>query len=424
MSMTQEHHVYKVKSFQNRLYLASKVNSSRTFGLLYDKIYREEILYEAWCRVKKNRGSCGVDKIHIRTVVEDIGEDVFLREIRQCLMDENYTASEIKRVYIPKDNGAVRPLGIPTLKDRVIQMAVKLIMEPIFEADFADCSKGFRPKRSNQQAAEEVHKLVNHNKWVVDVDLKSYFDTIPHDQLMNFVRQRIRDRRLLGLINQWLKAGILEEGKIRRPESGTPQGGVLSPLLSNIYLHEIDKLWCNNQSVRLVRYADDAVFLCRSEAQANWVLGQLKEQLSGLFLTLNEEKTKVCHVREGFNFLGFTYKEAYSYRSHKTVRIKFPIPKRLVGMQRKIKEAVKEFPLGVPLTEVIKSVNRKLSGWAQYFKIGNSYESALKLSSFTCLQLRIFWRRRKQRKDINGYQKWSNEYFYNKGLHYVPKLLR
>jgi len=339
-------------------------------------------------------------------------------------MDENYTASEIKRVYIPKDNGAVRPLGIPTLKDRVIQMAVKLIMEPIFEADFADCSKGFRPKRSNQQAAEEVHKLVNHNKWVVDVDLKSYFDTIPHDQLMNFVRQRIRDRRLLGLINQWLKAGILEEGKIRRPESGTPQGGVLSPLLSNIYLHEIDKLWCNNQSVRLVRYADDAVFLCRSEAQANWVLGQLKEQLSGLFLTLNEEKTKVCHVREGFNFLGFTYKEAYSYRSHKTVRIKFPIPKRLVGMQRKIKEAVKEFPLGVPLTEVIKSVNRKLSGWAQYFKIGNSYESALKLSSFTCLQLRIFWRRRKQRKDINGYQKWSNEYFYNKGLHYVPKLLR
>ena len=262
--MTKEHQICKVKSFQDRLCLASKANSSRTFGILYDKIYRQEILFEAWKRVKKNRGSCGVAKVHIRTVIEDIGVDVFLEDIRQCLMNEEYTASVIKRVFIPKDNGAKRPLGIPTLKDRVIQMAVKLVIEPIFEADFADCSYGFRPKRSNQQAAGEVHKLVNYNKWVVDVDLKSYFDTIAHDQLMNCVRQRIRDRRLLALIYQWLKAGILEEGKIRRPESGTPQGGVLSPLLSNIYLHEIDKLWCNNQSVRLIRYADDAVFLCCS----------------------------------------------------------------------------------------------------------------------------------------------------------------
>ena len=422
--MTKEHQICKVKSFQDRLCLASKANSSRTFGILYDKIYRQEILFEAWKRVKKNRGSCGVDKVHIRTVIEDIGVDVFLEDIRQCLMNEEYTASVIKRVFIPKDNGAKRPLGIPTLKDRVIQMAVKLVIEPIFEADFADCSYGFRPKRSNQQAAGEVHKLVNYNKWVVDVDLKSYFDTIAHDQLMNCVRQRIRDRRLLALIYQWLKAGILEEGKIRRPESGTVQGGVLSPLLSNIYLHEIDKLWCNNQSVRLIRYADDAVFLCRSEAQANWVIVKLKEQLSALSLILNEEKTKVCHVRDGFNFLGFTYKEAYSYSSLKPVRIKFPNPQRVVGMQREIKEAVKEFPLGIHLTEVIKTINRKLSGWAQYFKVGNSYDAALKLSNYTCLQLRIFWRRRKQRKDINGYRKWPNDYFYNKGLHYVPKLLR
>ena len=347
-------------------------NSSRTFGILYDKIYRQEILFEAWKRVKKNRGSCGVDKVHIRTVIEDIGVDVFLEDIRQCLMNEEYTASVIKRVFIPKDNGAKRPLGIPTLKDRVIQMAVKLVIEPIFEADFADCSYGFRPKRSNQQAAGEVHKLVNYNKWVVDVDLKSYFDTIAHDQLMNCVRQRIRDRRLLALIYQWLKAGILEEGKIRRPESGTVQGGVLSPLLSNIYLHEIDKLWCNNQSVRLIRYADDAVFLCRSEAQANWVIVKLKEQLSALSLTLNEEKTKVSHVRDGFNFLGFTYKEAYSYSSLKPVRIKFPNPQRVVGMQRKIKEAVKEFPLGVHLTEVIKTINRKLSGWPSISKLATA----------------------------------------------------
>jgi len=422
--MTKEHQVCKVKSFQARLCLASKANSSRTFGILYDKIYRKEIIFEAWKRVKKNRGSCGVDKVHIRTVVEDIGVDAFLEDIRQCLMNEEYSASVIKRVFIPKDNGDKRPLGIPTLKDRVIQMAVKLVIEPIFEADFADCSYGFRPKRSNQQAAGEVHKLVNYNKWVVDVDLKSYFDTIAHDQLMNYVRQRIRDRRLLALIYQWLKAGILEEGKIRRPESGTPQGGVLSPLLSNIYLHEIDKLWCKNQTVRLIRYADDAVFLCRSEAQANWVLAKLKEQLAALSLTLNEEKTKVCHVREGFNFLGFTYKEAFSFSSLKPVRIKFPNPKRVVGMQRKIKEAVKEFPLGVHLTEVIKTVNRKLSGWAQYFKVGNSYDAALKLSNFACQQLRLFWRRRKQCKDIKGTRKWPNDYFYNKGLNYVPNLLR
>ena len=196
-------------------------------------------------------------------------------------------------------------------------MAVKIVIEPLFEAGFCDCSYGFRPKRSNTQAANPVHKIVNRNKWVVDVDLKSYFDTIPHEPLMKLVRRRIGDKKILHLLRQWLKAGILEEGKLTIPDQGSPQGGVLSPLLSNIYLHEIDKQWNSNASVKLVRFADDMVFLCKSEAQAQWVLRGLKEQLAELGLTLNQEKTKIQHVKYGFDFLGFTYKEAMSTRQNR-----------------------------------------------------------------------------------------------------------
>jgi RNA-directed DNA polymerase len=188
-------------------------------------------------------------------------------------------------------------------------MAVKIVVEPLFEAGFCECSFGFRPKRSNTQAANLVHQIVNRNKWVVDVDLKSYFDSIPHERLMELVGRRIGDKRILHLIRLWLKAGIMEEGKLTIPDQGTPQGGVLSPLLSNIYLHEIDKLWCDNATVRIVRFADDMVFLCKSRRQAEWVLGRLIGQLEALGLTLNREKTKIRHVGHGFDFLGFTYKE-------------------------------------------------------------------------------------------------------------------
>jgi RNA-directed DNA polymerase len=412
-----------VEQFQQKLYLASKAGETRRFGLLYDKVYRMEVLQQAWKRVKRNRGSAGIDGKSIKKIERDIGVEIFLAEIHEELKSGQYTASNIRRVYIPKGVNGKRPLGIPTVKDRVVQMAVKLIIEPLFEADFLDCSYGFRPRRSNTQAVKMAHGNSNWSKWVVDVDLKSYFDTIPHDKLKALIRKRVGDKYVLALIHQWLKAGIMEEGKVRKPTDGTPQGGVLSPLLSNIYLNEIDKLWNDNPTVEIVRYADDMVLFCRTEKQANYVLNKLRGQLEELGLTLNEEKSKIVHAREGFDFLGYTIKEAYSYKCGKLVRIKFPRSKSEKNMRQKIKDAIKSTPLGTDLLEVITMLNRKLSGWANYFKIGNSYKQALRLSGYVCSQLRLYWRRCKHRKEISGYRIWKNSYFYGKGLYYVPNLL-
>ena len=420
---TKERPKIWVEQFQRKLYLASKASETRRFGLLYDKVHRMDVLTEAWRRVKRNKGSAGVDGESIREIENETGVEAFLNELQEELKSGSYTACEIKRVYIPKGADGKRPLGIPTVKDRVVQMAVKLIVEPLFEADFQDCSYGFRPKRSNTQAVKLAHGYSNTSKWVVDVDLKSYFDTIPHDKLKELVRRRIGDKRVLALIHQWLKAGIMEEGNVRNPTDGTPQGGVLSPLLSNIYLNEIDKLWNDNASVRIVRYADDMVLFCKSHRQAEFVLGKLREQFSSLGLTLNDEKTKIAHVRDGFDFLGYTIKEAYSYKSNRMVRIKFPRPKSEKNMRFKIKEALKSEKLGTDLRLVIAMLNRKLSGWANYFKIGNSYKQALRLADYVCEQLRLYWRRCKHRKDIRGGVKWKNSYFYEKGLYYVPNLL-
>lgn len=412
-----------VEQFQRKLYLASKASETRRFGVLYDKVYRMDVLREAWKRVSRNRGSAGVDGMSIDKIKREIGAEPFLAEIHKDLKSGQYTASDVRRVYIPKGVNGKRPLGIPTVKDRVIQMAVKLIIEPLFEAGFLDCSYGFRPERSNTQAVKLAHSVSNSSKWIVDVDLTSYFDTIPHDRLKALVRKRVGDKSVLALIYQWLKAGIMEEGNVRKPTDGTPQGGVISPLLSNIYLNEIDKLWNDNSTVEMVRYADDMVLFCRTEKQAHYVLKKLRGQLDELGLTLNDEKTKIVHVREGVDFLGYTIKEAYSYNRGKMVRIKFPRPKSEKNMRCKIKDAIKSTHLGTELEEVITMLNRKLLGWANYFKIGNSYKQAVRLSGYVCSQLRLYWRRCKHRKGISGYRMWKNSYFYEKGLYYVSNLL-
>jgi len=411
-----------VRTFQRKLYRAAKRNSSRRFGILYDKVCMMRVLEEAWWRVARNAGSGGVDGVTIGQIKEE-GVYGFLCEIRDELTEKSYNPQAIRRSYIDKGGGKKRPLGIPTVKDRVVQMAVKMIIEPLFEADFCECSYGFRPQRSNTQAAKRVHKLVNSHKWVVDLDLKSYFDTINHERLMELVRKRVTDKSVLHLIRQWLKAGIMEDGLERPNEQGTPQGGVLSPLLSNIYLHEFDRNWDEGEG-RLVRFADDMVILCDSEQEAQRALEKARGRLEEMLLTLNEEKTELTHVRGGFDFLGFTYKEAYSFRGKQYVRIKYPRTKSMKKARQNIKGRVKSIPLGAPIEEVIAALNRTLRGWANYFRIGNSYAAALKLASYACAQLRLYMRRRYHRKDIAGYRKWPNRFFYKRGLCYVPKLLR
>ncbi len=411
-----------VRAFQRKLYCAAKRNSKRRFGILYDKVVREDVLYEAWRRVAANNGSSGVDGQSIRSIREEYGEGRFLEDIRKELIEQRYRPSLIRRTYIPKPDGRQRPLGIPIVKDRVIQMAVKLVIEPLFEADFLPCSYGFRPRRSNQQAAEEVHKHVNYGKWVVDVDLQSYFDTIAHDRLLDCVRRRMSDRRVLHLIRGWLKAGILDGGAVTAPKQGTPQGGVLSPLLSNIYLHEFDRRW-DERDGKLVRYADDMVILCRSRARAERALAKAGRVFDELGLTLNQEKTKLTHVRDGFDFLGFTYREGYSRRLQRPVRVKNPRSKSVKAMRRRLKDRLKGLPVGATLDAAIAAVTPLLRGWANYFRIGNSYRAALGLSRYVCAQLRLFWRRRKHRKRIRGTRKWPDSFFYKLGVPYVPHLL-
>lgn len=406
---------------QNKLYLAAKRSATRRFGILMDKVTRLDFLWEAWRRVKKKRGAAGVDRQSIRQVKE-YGEERFILELQQLLQSESYRASAIRRVYIPKDNGGQRPLGIPVIKDRVAQMAVKLVIEPLFEVDFCGHSYGFRPKRSNQQAAQRVHYLLNRRKWAVTIDIKGYFDTIPHDRLLDLVRQRVSDRRVIDLVRQWLKASVFHAGELEPTTSGTPQGGVLSPLLSNIYLHEFDRQWESFHG-EVIRFADDIVILCWNRSQADEALRQACALLESLALAVNRDKTRVVHARDGFDFLGFRYKEAWSFRRNRWVRIKFPRPKALKKARQRIKERIRSVPLGEPLTEVIKTVNRTLRGWANYFRIGNSSQAGYDLARYTCEQLRLWWRRHKNRKRIRGTRRWPNSFYYDRGLLYVPALL-
>lgn len=271
----------KVRELQRKLYLSAKTNKKRKFHALYDKIYRIDILLKAWKQVKANKGTGGIDEIYIEDVVK-YGEIKFLKEIQQELMGNNYTPKPVERVYIPKKDGKKRPLGIPIIKDRIIQTATKIVIEPIFEADFKEFSFGFRPKRNQHQALEVIRKRCNNKGWwVLDADIKGYFDNINHDKLMILVEQRISDRRILKLIRKWLKVGVIEDNEYRENEIGSPQGSSISPLLSNIYLNYLDFIWDKyyKHLGTLVRFADDFIIISRTRKEIYQSYNVVKENL-------------------------------------------------------------------------------------------------------------------------------------------------
>src|SRR4029077_14454497 len=307
----------KVRELQRKLYVCAKQSKTRRFHALYDRIYRGDILWEAWRRVRSNRGAAGVDADTIQAI-EERGVGEFLAEIEAALREGRYRPLPVRRQYIPKEPGKQRPLGIPTVRDRVVQMAAKLVIEPIFEADFQSCSYGFRPKRSATQALEAIRIAGNQGRnYVVDADIQGYFDNIQRDTLMELVKERISDRRVLKLIRQWLEAGVMEDGRVRETLAGTPQGGVISPLLANIYLNKLDRIWaarCSSLGV-LVRYADAFVGMCRTESTAKEALRRIGLVMNRLGLKLHPEKTRMVDLRRGkesFVFLGCTIRKKRS----------------------------------------------------------------------------------------------------------------
>jgi RNA-directed DNA polymerase len=414
----------KIQTLQRKLYGEAKKEPEYRFYLLYDKVWRADILEHAYRLSRTNGGSAGVDGLTFADIeAAEGGLEGWLSTLATELREESYRPEAVLRVMIPKPGGGERPLGIPTVRDRVVQTAAKLVLEPIFEADFEPNAYGYRPARGALDAVQEVAASIRRGEsHVVDADLSKYFDTIPHAELMKSVARRITDRKMLRLVKMWLKApveGEDEEGRTIRTggkgsQVGTPQGGVISPLLANIYIHRLLKAWKKfdlerKLRARIINYADDLVIVCRGDAEA--ALGWLRWIVERLGLKLNEGKTCVRDARtEHFDFLGYTFGPQISWKGERYVGFA-PSKKRV----KRFKESLRTIlhpGNQAPAEEVVVAVNRKLGGWKAYFRLGARAPAYRRIDTYTRHLLRRFLVRR-HKVPGRGARRFSYEYIHD-----------
>jgi len=401
-----------VRQLQIALWTTAKQQPERKFPKLFDRMMQNHVLSEAWRRVRSNRGAAGIDGETIEAL-EERGVDQFIEELRADLLSGRYKPLPVRRQYIPKADGRKRPLGIPGVRDRVAQMAAKIVIEPIFEAGFLECSWGFRPRKSATQALEELRKAAPKGyEWALEIDIEKYFDSIDQRKLMELVERRIVDSRVLKLIRGWLKAGVMEQGAFHETLVGTPQGGVISPLLANIYLHELDRMWQKtSQKVgKLIRYADDAVIVCKSESDAQEAHRWIEAVMAFLGLKLHPEKTRIVHLRrKGIDFLGCHLRMGCSQKYRRWYLYRWPSQRSMKRIRARIKEITRIQHAGHrKLEQVIEELNPVLQGWSEYFRTGNASQKFLQIDSYVWKRLVIFQNRRRSRNAPT----WAREFDY------------